>query len=706
MVLGYPLSIGETDIQASKEMANWTITIGGQAIFSVAKAWVEENLNAVGTWEVDIDGADGTIRGQVVDNAAITIYRDSELLVSGVVYHATYFQGGGISVTGFNKELIFTETKCPVTSGTHAKTYTSTNANTIFSDLVGGVSGWSANVTGSTATAITSFKTSDSMSAWNGIIQLCKLTGKDVYFDRGTLTAYLSDKKGTASVFHFHEGRDISDISYDRSRAKASKVIVYGKGDGENQIIGTAGSGTPVIEVTDKNIIDTTAANLRATKELALIQQSIKQYSFSVSDVTNPLIVGDQGKITASSLGLSAEDVDVTRTVRAITQTGIESLAIEVTNTEFRITSSSRQEVILAASKNALLSDTSMQGSGNAFTWTNAINANSTYGNVVEFYISDTFFKDDAGNIRINSLVADGSIAKFRQGVGTASESNVAPGLTGGNTASHKHDAYDSGHDHTLPSMTSGSLQIIDLVGSGSVASTTVSGWSNDIISVSLDGSYDFLYMRVIMQADSWSGTTPVGFRIHKGTGGGADYQLTKYFIGNTAFNTYFIKEIDPYPLFASSTATMYLDIYSETSHDYNIWFYVYGGVQTHSHSVTGYSAQSGLAAVADAPKTPSLTGNSDSHNHSVTVGSGIGEAVGVNAAGGYLSLDYWNGATWTSKNSVHFEGAGIRVEDVSMTSAGTYPDVTGWWRVVLYTDNATPDYTELTVRIKHNLEN
>lgn len=725
-------------------MARWTITIGNQTLFSFSKCWVEEDLNAVGTWEVDIVGADSTIRGQVLDNATITIYRDSTLMVSGVVYHVTYFQGGGIIATGFNGELVFTEAKCPITAGTHTKVYSAATNNTIFADLVGGVSGWTANTAGSTGATISSFRTSDSMSVWSGIVQLQKMTGQDVYFDRANLVAYLVDKKGTANVFSFNEGIDISDITYDRTKPKAAKVVVYGAGDGVNQIIGSAGSGTPVVEVTDKNIIDTTSANARATKELALILQSIKQYTFDCHDVNNAVVVGDSGKITAPSLGLNSEAVDTTQVIRGVNDKGIETLSVEVTNTEFRTTTTSRQEAILAASKNAMLSDTAMQGSGNALTWTNAINANSTAGNVVEFYVSDSLFKDQAGNLKITQLRADVSISEFRYNVGTAT-STATLGSPTGLTGTVGDDS-----DKLVANTSDGFYFGI----------SSDANWVDVATTFGID--FKMGYFTITSQPNS--NGSQYYFRVKNTTNGHYFPNSTgTYFFANMiqqVLNT----DIPPVAINLGLNCTILIpvgeagngDIFKvqckapDDAIDGYVFFY---GVDAHNHS-DNFVVDPQLVATTFTP--------------------GVSTAATVNATGGYIYVEYYEDKAITNNESagagvtvemantgsilagseVWFDGrisghpewayvnsvvpnvsinvdlgtsksagdhvtwnikytyslAALRQENIDMGAAFFYtpmlPNAAGWWRMRLITNSTTPDFTVLTVRIKHSMDN
>lgn len=682
-------------------MAVWTINIGNSTIFTVVKAWYEDALNDIGIWEVCINGADSSIRAQVVAGATVSIYRGATQVVRGVVDRVENLQGGGLIVKGFNNEKELTETNCPVDSGKHTKTYLSSNSNTIFANLISEVSGWSSDVSGSTATSISAFRVSDSMSVWEGVMQLIRLTGKDFYVSRTEKKAYLTDKKGTANKFHFNESIDISDISYTESRAKASKVIVYGKSDGENQIIGSAGSGTPVISVIDKNIINTTEANARATKELALIQNSIKTYSFSVFNPAIDISLGDQGKITADSLSLSGENVDIVRILRGFDSKINEFLEVSVTNTGFRVASISRAQQVLALTKNATVSDTSMQGSTQHIEIPARINANSTYGLLVPFYIG-AFYKDEAGKIRINSLTVDYDVDPYNRQFGTASGGSHDHSLASGDTESHKHSPSDAGHDHTLPTMTSTAYTLLTYFGSNSgTEAISSSGWDN-ICVLSFNKAADFVYTEVVINSDSWSGVENLSLRIRCGS----DNSVIKtiYFNSDYGFMETFVV-----PLQKSTTTaiSIYLDLVSPGALSYSATMYVYYTPYSHSHSISsGVSSNVDYSDVDDNNVIAALVGDSSAESVSVTIGDGIGEAGTLNATGVNIYLEYYNTGTltWDTKHSILSTGKVIDY-NVDLTNGGTYPNAEGWWRVRITTNSANSDLVQGIVKIKHHID-
>lgn len=688
-------------------MANYDVTIGDSGTFNLVHFWYQQTLNGITSWEVALDGVNSTQRAEITTGADVTVYRDTTLICEGVIQEIKNMQGGGMIVSGFNQEVQLAQIEGPTDAGKKTKTWTSTNDDTIFGDLITQAGGtWASDVSGSTATNVSAFRTSESMSVWECIMQLIRLTDKDLAITQGTPTALLKDRQGSNNAFTFNEGVDIGNISFREQKAKASQVIVYGKGDGENQIKGSSGSGTPVVKIVDRNILNITEANNRATKELALISASTKQYRFNVYDVTKSVSVGDRGNLTANSLGLHNSTVDIVSLTRGVSTKGIETLSVEVTNSAYRMASRSQQESKGASKSNYLVSQSAMQGSGNLSQWAGRINANDTYPLRIPFYVGDKF-EDEAGNLRINSMTLDYDVDKYRKEVGTATDTGHDHTLSAsGSTVVHKHDPSDDGHLHGVGNMTSTEFTTMSDEGSDNFFNDTLSiGWNNNQMSETIIGTFDFIYVRVVIKADFSLGDFDVAIKIHVD----GNYYVNRWNQhADTSISTSVIRETFIFPIFASVNTDVYVDVYSSVNRQYDGWLQVHGGGQSHDHSIASHNVNSGNSAVDDNNRTPDLSGNSDSDSASVNIGDDVSDAGSINATSVDIHLDFWNTGTSTwdlDKHTILNTGATLDT-DVDITDSGTYPDAKGTWRIRIVTDHTDPDLINGIVNIKHAMDN
>ena len=689
-------------------MANFNFLIGEVGSFNLVSTWFETTLNGITKWEIALDGVNSINRAEITTGAIVDGYLGSSHVISGVIENIKNLQGGGMIIGGFNVELDLAEEECPIDSGKTTKTYTSTDDDTIFADLITSLSGtWFSDVASSTATSVSAFRVSESMSVWEGIIQLIRLTAKDIHVNISTQTVSLLDRQGSNDAFAYNEGLDIGNISFNESKPKASKVIIYGKGDGTQQITGSAGSGTPVVKIIDRNILNSTEADNRATKELALISAATKQYRFNVYDVTKTVTVGDRGSITANSLGLFNAVVDVVAVRRGVDQKGIEVLNVQVSNSEYRVASRSQQASAGSSKANYLTSQSSMQGSGNLAPWAGQINGNSTYGLKIPFYI-DSRFEDEAGVLRIDSLGIDYDIDKYSSQFGTATDSGHDHDTSTANTINHKHDPADGGHDHGLPTMTSSTYTLMSSLGTDSITNETISTAWESIFTYRLNGTYEIVYCVIELEENSWSGTDVIGIKITTSPYGEAPNPTIKYIHNDfpiTTADAIPFRMTIPIDIMQSTDVSLTVSMYSDGNLAYDGAYTVIGGPASHSHSITGYDADSDNAAITSDNENPALTGDTDENNASITIGDGVGEAAGVNATDVSIFIDKWNTGTsaWDNKAS---GSPGDTLGWNYDPGAGVYPDSTGWWRARILTNHATADLIKGIVKVKHQMDN
>jgi hypothetical protein len=696
-------------------------------------------LNGISYFEVVVDGADDTTRTNLDTGNQVDIYNGGTLKIQGDILDQQVLEGGGVFISGRGEEYEFTDYSCPVDSGKTTKTYTSTDDNTVFADLVSNATGWSSDVTGSTATTLQTFRVAESQTLWEGILSIIDVGNKDIEVDYSTKTLKLVDKKGTASAFRFTEGLNVAGVRRTKARAKASKVIVYGKGDGIFQIIGEAGSGTPVKKYYRPNIVDPDVANTLATALLARITQAGLTYTFEITNPTLELEAGDQGKLDAPTLGIEDTSIDIVKVTRRVTQDQLERLDVEVTNPELREASKMPQQSIYSMSRDNEIRTSSMQGSGNTLTWGNAINAKSGASMQIIFNIPASLVEDEAGDVRISSMTLDYDVDPYKKSVGTASFDGGDPQVQ--NNSDTTAPDVSGSSDNTAPGVSgsSSNTQPNVINSSESIAyGATVGSDSDSSVSCS-SGTWTTLCSVRIDSSTSSSDELECEYQVEGVSGGADDIQIS---ISNTnvfsslppsssgiagSYHDGFRDEsfvaadgiacgpgggsleyvnLSVYPFTTSITLRGYLRVYKAThshgagtydadNHDHGDGSY---GADSHDHDDGTYTAAN--HSHADGTYEIDATDLND-----ISIGDDISDAASVNATSVNIYLDYWNGSAWVNKNTIASTGSTLDT-DVDLTDSGTYPDAVGYWRVRIDTNSSSPDFVQGIVKIKHLLEN
>ena len=685
----------------------YVINIGNAS----AKQWIqfsyENTLNGMSTGTIALDGVTKPYLDEFDVGSEINIYKDGVLKFKGKIIDQNILSGGGLILPFIGTEIELNDNKAPMENATDTKrVWNSTSDEIIFSTLITSVSGWNVDISNSSSITLDSHRITASMSVWDAVIKMITGTGKDIWVDQENKIVYLYNELTRSDQFVYIEGRNAKDISRKTSRSQAGKVLVYGKGDGDFQVVGSYGSGVPVHLKIDRNIISNDSADILAEALYNKLNPNPKKYNFSPTVPNDSLRVGDRG-LLINNPNIN-DTVDITRKKISVDNDGTEKIRLEVTNPDFRIASKNTAEDVVKNRQNYNQSQSSMQGSGNTLNWDRGINAKNGASSKLVFYVPENFVYDDAGNIRINSMTVDYDIDPYKSNIGTATADFHAHSLSPGATDSHKHDVTNSStHPHGIPSTTSdnsGTDALFDDEGSDTDTNFSASaGWNDDVLSeyFSLSGC-TFLFCRVIIKADFSNGDFDVGIRIHVD----GSYWVARYNMSaSTGLSYYVIRETFLFPFFSSSSDTVYVDLYSSINQQYDCYLQVWGLTEFHSHGIGSFNSNGANANVTDSNKTPSLTGNSDTTSPSVTIGDDVSEAGSVNASEVDLFLDYWNGSTWDNKHSIINTGVTID-KDVDITDSGTFPDTHGWWRVRVEPDNASPDYVQSIVKIKHNLEN
>jgi len=686
-----------------------------------AKQWVsfayEKTLNAMSNCQLALDGVTSGYSSEFEVDKEIEIYKNGTLKYRGKVIGKQDLTAGGVILTSVGIEEELSDQKCPMVGAALVRTWNTTSDHTILSTLVTSVSGWTIDISNSTSSTLNSFRVSASESVWNGVINLIEHTGKDTLIDQANKKVYLYDELTRADQFSFIEGKNASGIRRNTLRSKAGKVIVYGKGDGDFQIIGSSGSGTPVHTIIDRNIVSDTEADARALIEYNKLHPQPKRYNFVPTYAIDSLRVGDMGNISNNSAGID-EEVDIVRIKTSVAGNGVEKIDLEVTNPDLRLASKNSAEANAQSQAGYNQSQSSMQGSGNLSQWANIINGNNAAGLKINFDIGDRF-EDEAGNLRIASLTVDYDIDPYRREVGTATESNKEPDIASGTYSSSDNEStevdddtyYNSGI--TFADSWTGYKTWTNIPEHGEAIifhiQLTVVDWFST-------GGFHWAYCRIkhVDDTDYYPSTT--GLKLLMGhteqdtdndTHSHSPISGTYYAEGNTCWSA-------DYCSTGTGTDTHNHEYYVDLNGSAAIYIPIDPHLQDFEvqldHNASGNASAALFAAyyVVSQHKHGNGDYKTDLHKHDVSVGDAVSDAGSLNCSNVTLYLEYWNTGTsnWDTKVTVTPSPAATLDTDVDMTGGGTYPDAKGWWRVRILTNNASPDLIQGICSVTHNLDN
>lgn len=647
------------------------VNIGNATVKNLVKVFYTLQLNDLRKAEIYTDGSDLTLQAEYTTEKTVKIYRNGTLEFEGEVFETENFQGGGVILYAIGQEIELMETECPIDSGKKSKTWVSTSDNTIFNDIVTNATGWSTDTSGSTGATLDSFKVTESMSVWEGVIKFKKATNKDFYINDSTKTVYLVDNKNRTNKAVFNEGQNCGNIRFRKKKPKASKVVVYGKGDGDNQIIGSHGSGTPVKKIIDRTVLTENEANNLAAKELALIQNSIYHYRFNAYNPNEDVETGDTVVFNAPSAGFFNSSVDIVKIKRGLINDK-ETLSLEVTDTNHRVASENLSQTMFKIKRNYEESQSSMQGSGNTMTFSGQINANDTYPLKLGFFLPSSFIEDETGDLRVNSFTLDYDVDEYRKSVGSAS---------------------DSGHDHNNPEQTSTNnistqSETISDFSTGSQFDISDDSWYT-IDSFSFDGTEGYSALHVHIDVHNDIGTSCY-YYVRVETGSSSYYPRSAGAIARVEGNG--SSSIDfqvPVQAFSGTSASFDIEVRGNLAIGADLDFYCHNyWIPGHTHSVTSWDTDEDYAIVS--------------------IGDGVDDSETLNATElSEIKLYHYNTgtSTWDLKHTITNTGKTLDTE-VDLSDGGTYPDDTGFWKVEIKTDASSPDLIKAIVKLKHNLDN
>jgi len=609
------------------------------------------------------------------EGSSIKIYRNSILEFFGEITDIEKFSGGGVKVNFGGAEISLGRE-----NGDYSNSpWVATASASIFADIIGESSNWTA---GTINTGVdTDFRARKTNSLLNSLGSLKEATGQDIEFndaDPTDLKVNILDHRGSStSIMVLNEGISISNTSYKTGYPIGNDVRVYGKGDGENQIIsdystyGQDATSKSTYGTIRKIVYDTTIMTVDQANQLADIlvakyKLPRKVYSFSVLDPNLEITTGDVITINSPQLNLT-EELRVTAVERGYSQNS-EFLKIEVTNKEYSETDIATNKKLLELEKNNRQNQTYMQGSANTLTFAGMINANNSAPLRIDASLPANFIEDEAGAIRVNSFTLDYDIDPYRSGVGDATVSGT------------------TGDEHPATNGSSGTFEEFLFVDSDTFSSISCSDSSWTTLSNFGVGSSDRNSDLLILIYVNYSSGGPEDILLRLGIDGNtADIKRENAFdTGDTVKYSVYV----PAGVSTTSSYAVHLECYPQTG-AITLSGYMEAYKIGHNHDEGSYKA--------------------DDHGHdgsslSVSIGDGISDSGSLNASQVSIYLDYWNGSSWVNKHSILNTGKTIDT-DVDISNGGTYPDAVGYWRTRIFTDSATPDLVQAIIKLKHNIE-
>jgi hypothetical protein len=195
-----------------------------------------DNLNDINEANIKISGT-GTVKRSLMEiGSLVEIKKSGTRVFYGIIDNKNTLDAGGLvfHVTGY-------ELRLAEENGTYANSpWSSTASATIAAAIIAE----SNYFTGGTIEAGTDldFRLALTESLWNGLTNLTRKSQQDVGIDYVNLEVDVLDHKGnSSSVATLNDGLEIDNLRVNEGRPLGNYVIVYGKGDGANQIKSDSG---------------------------------------------------------------------------------------------------------------------------------------------------------------------------------------------------------------------------------------------------------------------------------------------------------------------------------------------------------------------------------------------------------------------------------------------------------------------------------
>jgi len=683
-----------------------------------------KKLNEVNEGKFNYSTSTPLLRTWIQIGGNILVYKNGTIDYAGKIVGTSKLEGGGISVRTQGIEILMGND-----SGSYPNSpYISTNSATIAGEIIS-ESPLSAGTIDSGGEI--DFRIKESTTFQSALENLRKKTAQDLWYDYSnfpTVEVNLVNHQGSqTSKYTFNDGTDINNLDFSNSKPKGNKILVYGKGDGENQIKSEYPShgydstsqseyGTILYVERDPTIISINEANALADSLVAAYKNPMKYYFFEVNNPDINVTEGDVITLNSPEKDLNAEEVRIVGIQRNITPKS-QILSLQVTNKENSELLTKRDKLLGKIQSNASNSQTYMQGTTNVLTFSEMINANSEAPLRVKSYLPEDFIKDEVGNLRINSFTLDYDVDPFRSGVGSATQEDRAPSVAGvsGSTS----PGVSGGSGNTQPGVNgiSGTFYTFDSVGSDSISTITCnSGYWTQVATVYPGSAHigeDLLADLYVYGNSGGSEDIEIAIRnygvygyIEPGlVGSGA----AVFSVHQNSFRDSSMCVMTRIPVGIIQSSSQNIGVFIKPqSGDITLDCGLYLYTAKHSHNDGSYYASSHYHD--DGSYNTNSHGHTDgsfyagSHNHNVQIGDGISDSGSTNATGVNIYLDYWNGSSWVNKHSILNTGKTIDY-DVDLSNGGQYPDDSGFWRARIYSNSTNPDLIQGIIKCKHELD-
>lgn len=670
------------------------ITINGNEVSNIVSAEFNDTLNDINKAEINITGQDAFEKSlAVIDNILeVTSFNKNykyKIVNEGLTEdNSIKLVCRGIEEIAVNTDIDVSLLSNATTTTNRAGIYSSVDIQDIFTDLASHLSGWT--IDSSLSTTISEFRLNDSESVWNGLAKLANQEGLEIDVDYDNQEFLVETNLGSNRVDTLNEKIDFEGIpSYTRKRAKAKKVFVYGRADGDFQVRASAqdagySAGDPTFKVEDPNIISETQAQKRADVELAKLKTNIEHYiipqvrgkTYSVSDT---LIVN------SPSIGLDNKELKIVRLITSIR--GDEVIqSVEVTNAEYSRAFKSRTQELSEEMLKVRENITTEQGSGNTQNYAGVEIGNDTFPLVIAFNFSNDNYDSANTNFEIKSFTLDYDIDPFRQTAGGITPTGVDPQVFGDSGFTQPDVENDTG----LDDIDTDSAYNSDISTSGAdfTFNTSVPG----VLGTGVD--YTIFTVSAYRERPTPASDNGYDIRVRNTTSGGIYIFREIMVMENTYVETFVVNgDIEGDNIEVRGRSLGPSDLYSMTISICPVSEHIHPpdnmNAQNHPHGDGDYEVRDNDVA------------------NSITIGDTVDDSGSVNATGISWELRYWNGTSYVLKNSGSetFPAGQTFNRGIDLSDSGTYPDAFGNWAVFLYTNASQGDTLKGKVNIKHNLK-
>ena len=689
-----------------------------------------KNLNEFNEAEIKISGSGVVRRGLMQVGTEIEIIKNGVLDFLGVVDTIDKLDAGTISVHCSGYEFWLGKEKY---EGTHSP-WDNVASATIFNNIINESNYWNI---GSVASGFnTDFRLSQSQSLWNGITNLSTKTQQDVSLNYNNKQISIVNHLGSStSVATYNDGINISNLRYTEGYPLGNNIVVYGKGDGEAQIKGTASDSTSIAEygkitrpVIDRSVISVSEADRLAEAELKISKNPTEIYDFELNNPYENINLGDVITLNSTDKDISNKLVRIVSIERGETG-GNEFCSVQVTNPDYKQMIKTRNKILSGLKKENIDNTTYMQGNTNTLTFEAMINANNTAPLRLGLYIPEYAIKDEIGKIDILKFTMSYEVDKFRSNIGVASETSdefTNAGISNSSqNANHglNNDSENAGHT------------ISNALNPG-ITNLTSNGYITSRYSQSMTADNNWRTAGWLLTV----GSTPMMFhsinlminieRFNSGGGYCATSQLIRVRLENDDTGAYFPDSTgitlmdfesvnegvsgDTFGMTIVAPISWHGDRFRlqyRAAQD-NDWvaaniYSMSSGVRVHSHSNSlGGGTHTHWNSLTGGNHTHNNSFTDVRHDHDVDIDEEVSDGTTINATQiSSIRLYHYNGATWDLKHEITNTG---KIVDfgLDISNGGQYPDESGYWIVETRTNNSSPDLVKSIVNLKHKMDN